>query len=143
MFFDVIVADFKSEQNSAKKFLTNLCATLTTVQTAVKETINSHHASQETNDKINHKLQNQLLDMTGSVEKALSLNEVKEDINDKLQFIAKTLEQKSKFEKLSHQQLSDKLDDMSSKVEKLEKQSKLFEEKTCYPATQKYARCAD
>lgn len=127
--FDLIVADFKNEQNSAKNFLTNLCATLTTVQTAVKKTIDSHNSSQATNDKINKKLQNQLTDMTDSVEKALSSNEVKEEINDKLQFIAKTLEQKSKFEKLSHQQLSDKLDNMSSKVEELEKQSKLFEEK--------------
>lgn len=127
--FDVIVADFKDEQNNSKSFLTNLCATLTTVQTAVKETIDSHKSSQKTNDKINKKLQSQIMDMTGSVEKALSLNEVKEDISDKLQFIVKTLEQKSKFEKLNHQKLSDKLDDMSSKVERLEKQSQVFEEK--------------
>ena len=33
--FDVIVADFKDEQNSAKHFLTNLSAALTTVQSAV------------------------------------------------------------------------------------------------------------
>ena len=127
--FDVIVADFKDEQNSAKNFLTNLSATLTTVQSAVKETIVSQKSSQLTNDKINKKLQGQLIEMTGSVEKALSLNQVKEDINEKLQFIAKTLEQKSKFEQQSHQQLFDKLDDMSSKVNLLEEQSKLFEDK--------------
>lgn len=127
--FDVIVADFKDEQNNAKKFLTNLCATLTTVQSAVKETIESHKSSQDTHNKINKKLESQLLEMTGSVEKALSLNEVKEDINDKLQFIAKTLEQKTKFEKQNHDKLAIKLNEMSSKVEKLEKQSKIFEEK--------------
>lgn len=37
--FDVIVADFKDEQRNAKNFLTSLSATLTTVQSAVKETI--------------------------------------------------------------------------------------------------------
>jgi diguanylate cyclase (GGDEF)-like protein len=127
--FDVIVADFKHEQNSAKSFLTGLSAALTTVQSAVKDTIVTQDHSQQTNKKINQKLQNQLIDMTGTVEKALSLNQVKEDINEKLQFIATTLEQKSEFEQQSHQQLSDKLTDMSVKVEHLEQQSKVFEEK--------------
>ncbi len=127
--FDVIVADFKDEQYSAKSFLTNLSASLTTVQTAVKETIFSQKSSQLANEKIDRKLQIQLTDMKGSVEKALSLNQVKEDINEKLQCIASTLEQKSKFEQHSHKALADKLNDMSSKVDKLEKQSKIFEEK--------------
>lgn len=127
--FDVIVADFKDEQNSAKRFLTNLSATLTTVQSAVTDTIITQTKSQKTNDKINQKLQEQLIDMTGTVKKALSLNQVKEDINDKLQFIANTLEQKSKFEQQNHQQLANKLNDMSAKVELLEQQSKAFEDK--------------
>ncbi|PKG85757.1 GGDEF domain-containing protein [Colwellia sp. 75C3] len=127
--FDVIVADFKDEKSSAEHFLTNLSATLTTVQSAVKETIASQKSSQLTNDKINLKLQGQLTDMTGSVEKALSLNQVKEDINEKLQCIASTLEQKSKFEQQNHQQLANKLNEMSTKVEQLEQQSKVFEEK--------------
>ena len=127
--FDVIVADFKDEHNSAKNFLTNLSATLTTVQSAVKETIVTQKKSQKTNEKINQKLQSQLIDMTGTVEKALSLNQVKEDINEKLQFIASTLEQKSKFEQQSHQELADKLNDMSAKVDQLEAQSRIFEEK--------------
>lgn len=127
--FDVIVADFRDEQNSAKNFLTTLSETLTTVQSAVKDTISSQKDSQSTNDTINQKLQSQLVEMTGSVEKALSLNQVKEDINDKLQFIANTLEKKVKFEQQSHRDLSAKLNDMSSKVELLEEQSKIFEEK--------------
>ena len=80
--FDVIVADFKDEKHSAENFLTSLSATLTAVQNAVKKTIASQKSSQLTNDKINLKLQGQLTDMTGSVEKALSLNQVKEDINE-------------------------------------------------------------
>jgi diguanylate cyclase len=127
--FDVIVADFKDEKNSAENFLTNLSATLTKVQSAVKETIASQKNSRLTNDKINLKLQGQLTDMTGIVEKALSLNQVKEDINEKLQCIASTLEQKSKFEQQNHQQLADKLNEMSAKVEQLEQQSKVFEDK--------------
>ncbi|WP_019025942.1 GGDEF domain-containing protein [Colwellia piezophila] len=127
--FDVIVADFKDEQNSAKNFLTRLSATLSTVQSAVKETIVIQRDNQNTNDKINKKLQVQLIEMTDSVERASSLNQVKEDINEKLQFIASTLEQKSKFEQQSQQKLADKLQDMSAKVEQLEAQSKIFEEK--------------
>jgi diguanylate cyclase (GGDEF)-like protein len=127
--FDVIVADFKDEQKNAKNFLTSLSATLTTVQSAVKETIVTQRNSQKTNDIINQKLQSQLLDMTGTVEKALTLTQVKEDINEKLQIISNTLEQKSKFEQQNHQQLADKLNDMSAKVEQLEKQSEMFEEK--------------
>ena len=127
--FDVIVADLKDEQNSAKNFLTGLSAALTSVQSAVKDTITSQEKAQKVNDKINQKLQNQLIDMTGTVKKALSLDQVKEDINDKLQFIASTLEQKSTLEQQNQLQLSNKLNDMSAKVEQLEAQSKLFEEK--------------
>ena len=57
------------------------------------------------------------------------MNQVKEDINEKLQCIASTLEQKSKFEQQSHQQLANKLNEMSAKVEQLEQQSKVFEDK--------------
>ncbi len=127
--FDVIIADFKDEQKSAKSFLTSLSATLTTVQSAVKETIVTQIHSQKTNDIINQKLQSQLLEMTGTVEKALTLGQVKEDINEKLQVIANTLEQKSKFEQQNQQQLADKLNNMSAKVQQLEQQSEMFEEK--------------
>ncbi|MEY8213611.1 MAG: diguanylate cyclase [Colwellia sp.] len=127
--FDVIVADFKDEQSSAKNFLTSLSATLTTVQSAVKETIVTQKNSKKTNDITNQKLQNQLQDMTGTVENSLTSSQVKEDINEKLQIIAKTLEQKSKLEQQNHQQLADKLNDMSVKVAQLEQQSEMFEER--------------
>ena len=127
--FDVIAAEFKEEQSSAKHFLNTLSATLSAVQSAVKETVISQKTSQKTNEKINQKLQSQLIDMTGTVKKALSLDQVKEDINEKLQFIASTLEQKSNFELQSHQQIAEKLSDMSNKVQQLEQQSQLFEEK--------------
>lgn len=127
--FDVIVADFKDEQNSAKNFLTNLSDTLTTVQNAVKETLTSQKSSQQANDKINQKLQSQIIEMTGTVKKALSLDQVKSDINEKLQLIAGTLEQKSKFEQQSQQQLANQLKEMAEKVDFLEQQSKIFEEK--------------
>jgi len=127
--FDVIVADFKDEQHNAKNFLTTLSATLTTVQHAVKETLASQKSSQLANEKVNQKLQNQLIDMTGTVKKALSLEQVKTDINAKLQQIAGTLEQKSTIELQTQQQLADKLNDMAEKVSQLEDQSKIFEEK--------------
>lgn len=127
--FDVIVADFKDEQHSAQSFLTTLSETLTTVQCAVKETLVTQKKSQIANDKVNQKLQHQLVDMTGAVKKALTLDQVKVDINAKLQQIAGTLEQKATIEQQTQQQLAIKLNDMAIKVNQLEEQSKVFEEK--------------
>jgi len=127
--FDVIVADLQSERDSAKSFLNTLNETLTTVQNAVRKTLSTCKEAQSTNDKINEKLQEQLLDMTGSVKKAISLDQVKVDINGKLNSIAKTLEKKSKLEQQNQQALSNQLNDMALKVEKLEEQSQKFEEK--------------
>ena len=96
--FDVIAADLQNERNNAKSFLNTLSKTLTTVQHAVKETLSTCEEAQNSNDKINLKLQEQLLDMSGAVKKALSLEDVKLDINGKLNNIAKTLEHKASLE---------------------------------------------
>lgn len=127
--FDVIVADLQKERNSATNFLNTLNKTLSTVQSAVKETLSTCQEAQSSNDKINIKLQEQLLDMTGTVEKALSLDQVKEDINGKLSSIAQTLAEKTKLEQQNQQALSTQLTAMEQKVKKLEAQSKEFGEK--------------
>ncbi len=127
--FDVIAADLQSERDSAKSFLNTLNETLTAVQDAVKKTLSTCKKAQNTNDEINEKLQEQLLDMTGTVKEAISLDQVKVDINGKLNSIANTLEKKTKFEQKNQQTLSNQLSEMAKKVEKLEKQSKQFEEK--------------
>jgi diguanylate cyclase (GGDEF)-like protein len=127
--FDVIAADLQNERNNAKNFLKTLSKTLTTVQHAVKETLSTCEEAQNTNDKINIKLQEQLLDMSGSVKKALSLDQVKVDINGKLNNIAKTLEQKAMLERQNQQILADKLNEMTLKVDDLEEQSRVFETK--------------
>ena len=127
--FDVIVADLQNERDSAKNFLSTLSETLTTVQSAVKKTLSTCKEAQSTNNKINEKLQEQLLEMTGTVKKAMSLDQVKIDINDKLNSIALTLEKKTKFEQQSQQALASQLNEMAKKVEKLEEQSLVFEEK--------------
>jgi diguanylate cyclase (GGDEF)-like protein len=127
--FDVIVADLRNERDSAKNFLNTLSHTLTTVQTAVKKTLLTCKESQNTNNQINDKLQNQLLDMTKTVESAMSLERVKVDINVKLNSIAATLEKKTKFEQLSQQALTNQLDEMAKKVKDLEVKSQTFEKK--------------
>lgn len=127
--FDVIVADLQNERNSAKSFLNTLSETLTTVQNAVKKTLSTCKKAQHTNDEINEKLQQQLLDISGTVKKALSSDQVKVDINGKLSSIALTLEKKTKFEQQNQQALSNQLNEMAKKVEKLEEQSQKFEEK--------------
>jgi diguanylate cyclase (GGDEF)-like protein len=127
--FDVIVDDLKSERDSAQNFLNTLNETLSTVQNAVKTTLSTCKDAQFTNDIINKKLQEQLIDMTGSLKEALSLDQVKIDINGKLNSIAQTLEKKTKFEQKNQQALANQLTEMAKKVEKLEHQSQQFEEK--------------
>jgi len=127
--FDVIVADLQDERDSAQTFLATLNDTLTTVQSAVKKALVTNDNSQSKNNAINAKLQSQILDMTGTVEKAMSLSQVKVDINDKLQTIARTIEQKSKFEQQCQKALSSQLNEMSQKVKNLEAQSIAFEDK--------------
>ena len=127
--FDVIAADLQHERNSAKKFLTTLNETLTSVQTAVSNTLSTCEEAQHTNNEINLKLQQQLLDMTGTVKQAMSLEQVKTDISGKLTNIALTLEQKNTFEQKSQQHLTSQLNEMTKKVKELESQSQYFESK--------------
>ena len=127
--FDVIVADLQRERNSATTFLNTLNETLTVVQNSVSKTLSTCSKAQQTNDLINDKLQKQLIDMTGSLEKAMSLDQVKVDINTKLSSIATTLEKKAIIEKQNQQALSTQLNDMAEKVKKLEEQTKKFERK--------------
>ncbi len=127
--FDLIVNDLKQERDSAANFLNTLSDTLTNVQTAVKRTLSTCNESQVKNQSINKLLQKQIIDMTGTVEKAISLDQVKIDINDKLQEIASTLEKKSTLEQQQQQTLANQLVDMADKVKQLEQQSKVFEKR--------------
>jgi len=127
--FDVIVADLQHERDSATNFLNTLNKTLTTVQNAVKKTLLTCKSSQSTNDEINEELHTQLIDMTSTVKAGISLNQVKVDIDAKLNSIAATLEKKTKFEQLSQQALTSQLNDMAIKVKSLEVQSLEFEKK--------------
>ena len=126
--FDVIVSEFKDEQNNAKSFLSSLSDTLTNVQLSVKETLDTQKNSQVTNDKINIVLQKQLIDMTGTVEKASSLDQIKLDISQKLQQLAGTLEQKSRVELQSQLDLTNKLAKMAERVAQFEDKSKQYKE---------------
>lgn len=124
--FDVIVEDLKSERNSAKSFLNTLSETLSTVQIAVTTTLSICEKTQNTNDKINLKLQAQMSEMAGTVKKAVALDQVKVDISSKLNNIALTLEEKAKFDQQQQQHLANQLNEMATKVDKLEKQSRQF-----------------
>ena len=127
--FDVIVADYQNERESAKSFLKTLNKTLTLVQSAVQKTLKTCKESQSTNNKINDKLQNQLLEMSSTTAAANSLEHLKDDINIKLNAIAATIGKKEKFEELSHKSVSNQLDDMANKVKNLEIQSQEFAKK--------------
>jgi diguanylate cyclase (GGDEF)-like protein len=127
--FDVIVSEFKDEQNNAKSFLSSLSDTLTNVQLSVKETLDTQKNSQVANDKINIVLQKQLIDMTGTVEKASSLDQIKLDISQKLQKLTGTLEQKSRVELQSQLDLTNKLAKMAERVAQFEDKTKQYKEK--------------
>jgi len=127
--FNLLIDEFKQERNTAKTFLSTLSKTLTTVQTAVKNTLSTTEESKKKNNQLNLQLQQQITDMTGTVEIATSLSEIKIDINEKLQNIAGTLEEKSNFEQAQNKKLAKQLKDMESKVSKLETQSNSFEKR--------------
>jgi diguanylate cyclase (GGDEF)-like protein len=127
--FDVIIEDLNDERNTAKVFLSTLSDTLSTVQSAVKTTVNSCKESQSQHILLNKQLQRQIVDMSSGLDKATSLADIKVDINAKLRVIAGTLEKKTTFEREHQDLLQDQLASMTEKVELLEKQSKNFEKR--------------
>lgn len=127
--FDVISHDLVKERNTAKIFLSTLSETLIAVQTAVKRTISLQTKCHKQHKKLNDKLENQISEMSNGLDQASSLVDVKVDINQKLEDIAKTLKEKSSLENGLQAELENKLLDMQNKVEKLEEQSRAFEQR--------------
>jgi len=127
--FDVIVEDLKNERNTAKAFLSTLSNTLATVQSAVKNTLEVSTSTGSKHEKLNHMLQKQVGDMATDISKATSLANIKNDINEKLKLISSTLKKKSVLEKEQNAALKSKMQEMVSKVETLEEQSKTFEKR--------------
>jgi diguanylate cyclase (GGDEF)-like protein len=125
--FDLVLINLQNERETAESFLSTLSKTLSTVQSAVKSTLSIHDQSQKEYHKLNVQLQEQMKDVTGAVEKAGTLTDIKEEINDKLLLIAKTIETKSNLEQKNQQLLEKQLASMSTQIEGLEKQSKQFE----------------
>ena len=125
--FDLVLINLQNERETAESFLSSLSNTLSTVQDAVKSTLTIHDKSQKEYHKLNTQLQEQMKDVTDSVEKASSLSNIKEDINQKLLTIAATLEKKSQLEHKNQQMLEKQLSAMSEQIDGLEKQSKSFE----------------
>jgi len=127
--FDVIVEDLKNERNTAKVFLSTLSETLSTVQSAVKSTLEISSASGAKHEKLNNMLQKQVGEMATDISAATSLANIKNDINDKLKRIAITLQKKSTLEKEQNDLLQSKMQEMSNKMQTLEEQSKTFEKR--------------
>lgn len=127
--FTVIIQDFKQERVTAEVFLSTLNAALVTVKDAVTSTISKTSESKIIHIELNQKLQKQIIDMTGCIEKATTLNDIKNEINQKLQMIAGTLEDKYSFEHQHQKDLETQLNEMTAKVNLLENQSKVFEKR--------------
>jgi len=125
--FDLVLINLQNERYTAETFLSSLSKTLSTVQSAVKKTLTIHGKSKKEHLKLNAQLQEQMNDVTDAVEKAMSLTTIKEEINEKLQSIASTIEYKNNLETTNQQKLNTQLQAMSEQIDNLEKQSKEFE----------------
>ena len=127
--FDFMIEDLEQERSRAKVFLSTISDTLTSVQVSVTATIATSSESSEQHAKINQELTDKIKEVSIGINDAGSLNEMKVDVNDKIQHIAKTLQNKAKLEDSQSIALNEKLNSMSAKVEKLEQQSKVFEKR--------------
>ena len=100
---------------------------LSTVQSAVNDTLVSNTESKAQHQKLNEQLQQHLDGMVNSLNESNSLADIKKDINDKLTVIATTITEKSQLENKQQQLLEQQLNSMSQQVESLSQQSKNFE----------------
>ena len=127
--FDFMIEDLEQERSRAKVFLSTLSDTLTSVQVSVTATIATSTESNEQHAKINQELTETIKEVSIGINDAGSLYEIKVDVNDKIQHIAKTLQTKAELEDSQNIALNEQLKSMSAKVEKLEQQSKVFEKR--------------
>jgi len=127
--FDFMIEDLEHERSRAKVFLSTLSDTLTSVQVSVSATISSSSECSEQHAKINQELSDKIKEVSMGINDAGSLTEMKVDVNDKIQQIAKTLQNKAKLEDKQRSTMHDRLNSMSAQVEKLEQQSKIFEKR--------------
>jgi diguanylate cyclase len=127
--FDFMIENLEQERSRAKVFLLTLSETLSSVQVSVNATIVSSSKSRVQNAKINEELTDKINAVSIGIIDAGSLSEMKVDVNDKIQKIAKTLENKAKLEEKQSLALHDKLNNMSAQVKQLEQQNKVFEKR--------------
>ncbi|AWB58089.1 GGDEF domain-containing protein [Colwellia sp. Arc7-D] len=127
--FDFMIEDLEQERSRAKVFLSTISETLTSVQMSVTATIATSSESNDQHAAINLELTEKIKEVSIGINDAGSLTEMKVDVNDKIQQIAKTLQNKAELENSQNIELNEKLNSMSAKVEKLEQQSKIFEKR--------------
>ncbi len=127
--FSLIASDLKEERDTAKTFLSSLSTTLTTVQKAVSSTLVENDVNLQKHHELNTALNNKLDEISKSVDVSETLNQVKDEISNKLLSIANIIEKKVDVEQDSHQRLEKKLKAMEAKVKKLDAESKTFERK--------------
>lgn len=127
--FDFIIEDLEQERNRAKVFLSTISETLTSVQLSVTSTIATSSESNKKQAKINQELTDKINEVSVSINDANLLSEMKFEISNKVEHIAKTLQKKAELENSQNLALQEKLNSMSAKVETLEQQSKAFEKR--------------
>ncbi|WDE06907.1 diguanylate cyclase [Thalassomonas viridans] len=126
--FDVIITDLQQEKATAESFLCGLSETLSDVQNAINKTLFCNKESQSSSQELNARLHKQVDEMSTVVDSAKSISDLKQKINQNLQSIVKTLEDKTNTENQHNQQIENQLNSMTDRVRELEKQSQVFEE---------------
>ncbi|MCU4676082.1 diguanylate cyclase [Catenovulum sp. 2E275] len=125
----LVVSSITEERQSAQSFLFSLNDALNSVHHAVATSINGSKAINESKQKLNEQLKNNLVGMSEEVSKATSLDSLKQQINLRIKDIVDALNQKESLESEEHQLLIDSLSEMESRLKDLEVEAEEYKKK--------------
>ncbi|WP_017444875.1 GGDEF domain-containing protein [Gayadomonas joobiniege] len=136
----IIVEGIGEERTSAEKFLFNLNDALSTVHTAISCSLENHQRTSNEREQLNKKMHNNLDQMNADITSAQSLSNLKSQINARINELVNVLNEKEILERLEHKFLADQLISLDSRIEELEKESQVFQQRL---AEQKYKSLQD
>ncbi len=125
----LVISSITEERQSAQSFLFSLNDALSSVHQAVSTSINGSKTINESKQKLNEQLKNNLASMTDDVNQATSLEALKRQINLRIGEIASALNEKESLESEEHQLLINSLSEMESRLQELEVEAEEYKKK--------------
>lgn len=125
----LVVGSITEERQSAQSFLFNLNDALNSVHSAVSTSISGSQSINESKQKLNAQLKDNLEGMSDEVNKATTLDGLKKQINLRISDIIDALNQKESLESQEHQLLIDNLSEMESRLKELEEEAEEYKKK--------------